>query len=168
MENSIKVFELGQEFDLKHTDFIPLIQKLGFDIKGFSTNLSSEQAEEIRAEVKRYYIEDDLAEKEAAEALRLAQEADLEKKKAIRREFDELNVGKLVGTYFCPIKKRYFILDLDLDPFQMAKHELLQGKGYGSIYNLNHDFNLKIGRKGLLKPAKLADGKKWKDMGEDK
>lgn len=160
-KDSVKLFELSKEFDMPHTEFIPLINKLGFDIKGFSKVLSAEEAENIRKEVKRYYIEDALADKAAKEAAELAIKQEQDAKKAKIKEYNEHNVANMIGTYFCPIKNRYYIVETKLDPFQLRKLELLEGKGYGSVYNLNYDFNLKLGKRKILKPAELANARKW-------
>lgn len=164
MKDFIKAFELGKEFDLKHSEFLPLIQGLGFNIKGFSANISLEVADEIRAAIKASYIKADLDAKEAAEGSKLAAKAVKDAEDARAKEFKEANRATMIGTYYCPLKRRYFIIETKINPEDLD----LQGKGYGSVYNLNHDFNLKLGRSGILKPAKLADGKKWAGYGEKK
>ena len=161
MENTIKVFELAKEYDMTHIQLIPLLQEIGFtEIKGFSTVLSDEKADKIRAAIKNHYIKKDLDEKAAIEAAHRAENLEkflAEEKKA---EFDGLNVARMVGTYFNRETRRYHLIELSLTPEQLAEFEL--GESFGTIYNLNHEFNVSIGKRGILKPSKLED-KKWRD-----
>ena len=160
MNDIVKIFELAKEMKMKHTELIPILNELGHDIKGFSKNLTRAEADEMKAQVKHYYIERDLDAKQAIEDARIADNIELSEKLAYDLAYKKADVAKLIGTYYCPIKNRYFIIDVDLTPDELDGK--LTGKGYGSIYNLNHDFNVKLGRKGILKPADLADGRKWR------
>lgn len=161
MENTIKVFELAKEFDMNHVQFIPLIQKVGFtEIKGFSTILDDKTADSIRAAIKNHYIQIDLDEKAEIEAAHRAENLVRILAEEKEAEFKRLNVAKLIGTYYNEKTRRYHLIKLDLTPEQIQDLGVDLGESFGTIYNLNHDFNVSLGRRKILKPSELED-KKW-------
>jgi len=158
-----KLFEVAKEFDMPHKSFIELLNGIGFpDLKGFSTNLNSEEAEEIRSAVKSHFIKIDLNEKEALEVVKKADKLEKLVSREKKEEFKGLNVAKMIGTYYNQETRRYHLIELNLTPEQLAELEVDPGESFGTIYNLNHDFNVSIGKRGILKSSKLED-KKWRD-----
>jgi len=163
MKEELKIFELAREMEMKHTELIPILNALGHEIKGFSKIVSREFAERLKEEVKQYYIKQDLDAKDAIEAARLASNEVLANKLARHLEYKQANVAKLIGTYFCPIKRRYFIVEVEQNPEEVK----LKGDGYGSIYNLKHDFEVRTTRLGIHRPAELSNHRRWGDFNPD-
>ena len=159
MSETLKLFELAKEMRMKHTELIPLLNEIGHDIKGFSKILTREQADQFKAEIKNHYIQKDLDAKQAIEDSRIAMDSELAAELEYQDAYKAADVAKMIGTYYCPIKRRYFIIEQELTPEQIS--DKIEGKGYGTIYNLVYDFNLQLGKRKILKPADLENSRKW-------
>lgn len=113
----MKVFKLAQQYDMKHTEFIPLINELGFNIKGFSQELSDEEVGNITSAIEK-------AEKEKFKA---------------QSEYDMLTSMMMVGVIYNPKNKKYRVgkLNLSLEQFEELGGILMDE--HGTIFNAKFD-----------------------------
>jgi hypothetical protein len=128
----MKIYEMAKEFGIKHPEFIDLIKKLGYNYKGFSTEIKKGEVDEMREKVTAFLANDQ------EHQLRL-----------------EHGKAKLIGTAYNPDTKKYALYAFEIPISDLEKLNIESVNEYSTIFNLKPHFANEIYKLGVLKPNPL-------------
>lgn len=132
-----KLFEVAKEFDMKHTEFIPLLNECGYDFnpKGFSKEIEPEVLEKIMTDKK---------------LLKRIQEEN-----ALKNFKDENDFARFIGTYFNPETRKYEVYKLNLTKEQLDQISPILVGEFTTVYNAKSTLSMVISDQGLLLPSPM-------------